>query len=234
MEQQHRHHESGESCAMCPVLPSLKAVLTRAPLSPVSPLGPGGPSGPGKPLSPWSRQNQHTKPPIFSPTTAVDNQAWVQDEASCAIPLSSPQPCPEGGGHSWARVTFSPTPATLGAWRGSRGDHAGHCPWLPVPGLGQAEVDPLGSITYWLARWSWIALQRDRCHCQPLPQQTPATPLGPHFALTFSPRGPAGPGAPCGKIRALRGLAVPGNMHPGHGSSWLHSTTLDTLSHLSA
>lgn len=215
---------------MCLVLAILKAVLTRAPLSPVSPLGPGGPSGPGKPLSPWSRQNQHPKPPIFFPTEAVDRD---QDEPNCAIPLPTPQPCPEGGGHSWARVTFSPTPATLGAWRGSR-DHARHCPWLPLLGLGQAEVDLLGSITYWLARWSWITLQRDRCHCQPLHQQTPAPPLGPHFALTFSPRGPAGPGGPCDKIRDLRGLAVPGNMHPGHGNSWLHSTTPATLTHLSA
>lgn len=122
----------------------------------------------------------------------------------------------------------------LGAWGGSRGHHAGHCPWLPVLGLGQAEVDPLGSITYWLAGWSWIALRRDRCHCQSLPQQTPASPLEPHFALTFSPRRPAGPGAPCGKIRDLRGLAVPGNMHPRHGSSQLHSTTPTTLTHLSA
>lgn len=213
---------------MCPVLPILKAVLTLAPLSPASPLGPGDPSGPGKPLSPWSRQNQHPKPPFFSPTAAVD-QAWDQHESNYAIPLPSPQPCPEGGGHSWARVTFSPTPATLGAWRRSRGDHAGHCPLLPVLGLGQAEV---GSITYWPARWSWIALQRDRCHCQALPQQTPATPLGPHFELTFSPRGPVGPGAPCGKIRDLRELVVPGDVHPGHGSSWLHTPT--TLAHLAA
>lgn len=122
-------------------------------------------------------------------------------------------------GHSWGRVTFSPpTPATLGAWGRSRGDRAGCCPSPRVPGLGQAEVDLLGSITYRLAWWSRITLWRDGCHCRPLPQQPPATPLGPQFALTFSPRGPAGPGAPCGERTDLRGLAVPGDVHPGHDS----------------
>lgn len=66
----------------------------------------------------------------------------------------------------------------------------------------------------------------------PFPRD-PCHPTGTPLALTFSPRGPVGPGAPCGEIRDVRGLAVPGN-HPEHSSSGLHSSTATTRPHLSA
>lgn len=175
------------------------------------------------------------KPPLFPPLQLGTARPGGQHRhplgltPSCAVPLCW---CTRGAQPGQGYLLASNT-----SHAGSLAEkQSGPCWVLPtVPragtGAGRSGPPPTGSITYRLARWSGIALQRDGCHWRSLPQQPPATLLGLRFGLTFSPRGPAGPGSPCGEKRDLRSWRclgtrtwvtaapcsrAPGPQHGGH------------------